>query len=85
MASAKAVIDLSIEDRTQFFTLHNAYKSADEHNERVRASWKFLCFVNKHLGSDVLTFFVDSMFDGDDAKKIIVRMIKMRALIQPNL
>ena len=80
-----SVLGLSTEHQSEFFSLYNAFKSADKQDDRAKTSWKFLCFVNKHLGSDMLTFFVDNMFEGDDAKKLIVSMIKLRSLIQPHL
>ncbi len=85
MTSPKAVVDLSAKDMAEFFSLHNAYKSADKQDERARTSWKFLRFVNKHLSIDLLNFFVDNMFEGDDMKKTIVRMIQFSEFMQPNL
>jgi hypothetical protein len=85
MQTTKTFLDLSIDEKMEFFNLHNAYKSADKQEDRAKTSWKFLCFVYKHLGSDLLDYFIGTMYDGDDAKRIIASMIKMRAFIQPNL
>ena len=85
MNTPKTFLDLSTEEKTEFFNLHNAFKNADSQEDRAKTSWKFLCFVYKHLGTDMLSYFVDTMFDGDDPKKLIVRMVKMKAFIQPNL
>ena len=85
MNTPKTFLDLSTEEKCEFFNLHNAFKNADIQADRAKTSWKFLCFVYKHLGTDMLSYFVDTMFDGDDPKKLIVSMVKMRAIIQPNL
>jgi hypothetical protein len=85
MQNTKTFLDLSIEEKTEFFNLYNAYKSADKQKDRAKTSWKFLCFVYKHLGSDILEYFIGTMYDGDDAKRSIASMIKLRAFLQPTL
>jgi hypothetical protein len=82
---SKAVIDLSREDMTRFFTLHNAYNAADKPEDIAKTSWAFLCFVSKHLGEDMLSYFVDKMYVGDDAKRTIKSLVKMRKILQPHL
>jgi hypothetical protein len=84
-AESKSICELSYDEKMEFFNLHNAYKAADKQEDRAKTSWRFLCFVYKHLGSDMLEFFIDTQYDGDDVKRTIAAMIKMRALIQPNL
>jgi hypothetical protein len=85
---AKSIVDLSPADLAEFYSLYNAFKAADEQDHRAKASWKFLCFVYKHLGDELLTYFVDNLFKGEhdcDAKRTIASMIRMRAFIQPHL
>jgi hypothetical protein len=82
----KTVLELSLDEKMEFFSLHNAFKSADTDTERARTSWKFLCFVYKHLGNTMLEYFIDAMFvDNDDMKRITATMIRARAIIQPHL
>jgi hypothetical protein len=83
--SNKAIIDLSIDEKTEFFTLYKDYQSADKQDDRAKKSWLFLCFVYKHLGNTMLTYFIDKMFDGEDAKATIATMIRVRSFIQPHL
>ena len=85
MQTTKTFLDLSSSDTAKFLSLYNAYKSADKQEDRAKTSWTFLCFVYKHLGSDLLAYFIDTMFDGDDVKKTIASMIKLRAIVQPSL
>jgi hypothetical protein len=79
MSMPKTFLDLSIDDKTQFLTLYNAFKSSDKQDDRAKTSWTFLCFVYKHLGSDMLSYFTDQMFDGDDAKRVIISMVRRTA------
>jgi len=79
------LLDLPKSDLEEFYRLHNAFKAADG-DDRAKTSWKFLCFVYKHLGDEMLTYFIDKMFDDDgDARRTIAPMIRMRAFLQPHL
>lgn len=81
----KRVIDLSRDKMSQFYSLHNAFKSAEKQDARAKASWAFLCFTYKHLGNDMLTYFTEEMFEGSDVQKTVAAMVRMKHLTQPNL
>jgi hypothetical protein len=83
MASTKSFLNLSIEKKTQFYTLYNAFKAADKQDDRAKTSWKFLCFVYKYLGEDMLGYFVEDFFNNEIAKETIICMIRARAIVQP--
>lgn len=78
------ILDLPQEVAMRFFTLHNEFENADTHDKRTKASWAFFCFVYKHLGEEMLTFFTEQYFKKEMAKSVAL-MVKTRAFLQPNL
>jgi hypothetical protein len=81
---SKTFLELSLEEKTQFLTLYNAFKSSVEQNDRAKTSWSFLCFVYTHLGSEMLSYFTNQMFEEKMANTVSL-MVRCKALIQPTL
>ncbi len=84
-SSKKTFLDLSVDKKAEFLTLYNDYKSAHKQDDRAKKAWVFLCFVYKHLGNEMLTYFTENIFDSKDVASSISGMIQLRSIIQPRL